>query len=386
MCISAKVRGRVAAQRLRDELGEAWISSIVTMTTSTRETEKARTGLPEALSERLPKSLTLAGTPQLPRERWMDVLRGLAILLVLTLHATLVVEVYGIEPWAPLVEFNQILAPYRMPMLMLLSGLLLGKALRKGWRRYYQGKLDKVVYPLLVWTLISHMAIDPGHGWTEPWTYLGPYHLWFILFLAAYYGVAPVLEGFNTVVVVLACLAASALAPDGSKYGERFFVLMAFFFLGHALAKRPGLLERLTTPWAAMAALPVVVALSAYAVLWGEGVVYGPFLFLPVGCGIVVLVTAVRAATRHGRGEALAFLGRNSLVFYASHYPLTYLVVGATLDAGLPLPLIAAISLLTSLGVGTALVVMAAEWAPVRALFERPRLGKMSSLARNRRA
>ncbi len=312
----------------------------------------------------------------------MDVLRGLAIVLVLALHATLVVERHGVEPWARLVALNQVLAPYRMPMLMLLSGLLLERAMRKGWRRYYEGKLDKLVYPLVVWTTISLAVIGPDLGLADPRSYLGPYHLWFILFLGIFYAVAPLLERVNTAVVVLACLVASGLSPDGSKYGERLFVLMAFFFLGHALAKRQEFLGHLTTLRAVLLALPVALALSAYAVIEGGAVVYGPLLFLPVVCGIVVLIFIVRVAIKHGLGQTLAFMGRNSLVFYVSHYPLMFWVMGAALGMGVSLPIIFALSMMTTLGAGTLLVILAAKWGVVRALFERPRSSQISFIAK----
>ncbi len=47
--------------------------------------------------------------PKPGREAWMDVLRGGAMVLVLALHATLMVEWYQLEPWPALAEYE--LAP-----------------------------------------------------------------------------------------------------------------------------------------------------------------------------------------------------------------------------------------------------------------------------------
>jgi surface polysaccharide O-acyltransferase-like enzyme len=324
--------------------------------------------------------LSQPGSPRPERQEWMDVLRGGAMLLVLALHATLMVEWHQVEPWPALAELNLVFRPYRMPLLMVLSGLMLDRSLRKGWARYYQGKLDRVVYPLLLWAVITHaimrhavMGVDMQLA--DPRTLFGPYHLWFILFLALFYGVAPLLERFDTLLVVGASLALSWLLPDGSKYGERLFCLMAFFFLGHWLAQRPGLLARLTSGRMALLALPVALALSTYATIAEHHVVYGdPVLFVPVMGGILVLIAAARALPLRGPARPLAFLGRNSLVFYVSHFPLTYLVMGATLQDGLGLPLVALVSLAASLGVGTALVVLSERFALARGLFQRPRL------------
>ena len=246
--------------------------------------------------------------------------------------------------------------------------------------RYYWGKLDRVVYPLLVWAAITHTVMSPDFRLLDPLAYLGPYHLWFILFLALFYAVAPLLERVNAVYVVLAALALSWLSPDDSKYLERLFCLMAFFFFGHLIGHRADLLARLTTARMAWLSLPVAVALSVFAVSQGRDVSYGPLLFAPVSCGIVVLVVVARALTERGHVEPLAFLGRHSLVFYVSHFPLIYLVMGATLQSGLGLPLVGLVSFATSLGVGTALALLSEESALVRGLFQRPSLTRVPSL------
>ena len=62
---------------------------------------------------------------------WMDFARGLCILLVILMHATGTVEAAGLEPPAGLTLFNQALEPFRMPLLMFLSGMLLSKSLDK---------------------------------------------------------------------------------------------------------------------------------------------------------------------------------------------------------------------------------------------------------------
>ena len=72
---------------------------------------------------------------------WMDRLRGVAIVAVIVLHAELSARgASGQE--LPLVHtLNGALAPYRMPMLVALSGMLLTPALGKPWRTYLSGKV-----------------------------------------------------------------------------------------------------------------------------------------------------------------------------------------------------------------------------------------------------
>src|SRR3546814_1281463 len=62
--------------------------------------------------------------PHTKRERqlWMDLLRGLAILLVVAFHSVTILErhAYTAAPWMR--DFNQLFVLYRMPTLVFLSG------------------------------------------------------------------------------------------------------------------------------------------------------------------------------------------------------------------------------------------------------------------------
>lgn len=93
-------------------------------------------------------------------------------------------------------------------MLMLLSGLMLGRSIQEGPGRDHKGKLDRVARPLPLWTVTTHAimrrsALSPNVQPTDPRTVLGPCHLWFIVLLALFHALAPVLERFNALGVVL---------------------------------------------------------------------------------------------------------------------------------------------------------------------------------------
>jgi fucose 4-O-acetylase-like acetyltransferase len=88
--------------------------------------------------------------PARARQGWIDVLRGLAILLIISLHASVIIELFGRKAWAPAVKFNDLFAPYRMPLLMLLSGLLVEDSLRKGPLLYFEGKFRNIAYPYIL--------------------------------------------------------------------------------------------------------------------------------------------------------------------------------------------------------------------------------------------
>ena len=79
------------------------------------------------------RSVGTSATAQ-QRRTWMDLLRGIAVVLVVFLHAS-PLEAGGSGGgggW----DVNLLFRPFRMPMLLVLSGLLLQHSLSKGARHY----------------------------------------------------------------------------------------------------------------------------------------------------------------------------------------------------------------------------------------------------------
>ena len=67
-----------------------------------------------------------AATLPRQRERWIDIIRGAAILLVIANHAIDVpMHIADIQPGTIVDDITLYFAPFRMSSLMLLSGLLL---------------------------------------------------------------------------------------------------------------------------------------------------------------------------------------------------------------------------------------------------------------------
>src|SRR3546814_10452279 len=78
----------------------------------------------------VPQSATIQSSKPPPKERfaWLDLLRGVATILVLVLHSTLIGELHGITPDFTLVHINKLFSPFRMPLLMFVSGFLLPRS------------------------------------------------------------------------------------------------------------------------------------------------------------------------------------------------------------------------------------------------------------------
>lgn len=208
----------------------------------------------------------------------MDRLRGAAILAVLVLHAELVASAATGRALPVVHTFNQLLGPVRMPLLVALSGLLLAPALAKPWRQFLDGKVRRLLWPYLVWSAIDLAMLQArllAEGESLHWSWVvrvlyDPVtYLWFLAHLFVYYAAAVVMP-----------------APVRSVAG-------------------PGLL-------AAAYVLEGTLGPDLHRLLW----LWGWFLLGDV----VGRAVAHRLVRRVAAGpDPLGFVGRRSLVYYASH-------------------------------------------------------------------
>ena len=307
------------------------------------------------------------------RQEWMDVVRGVCILLVIGLHAALIIERFGETPWQPLVEFNQLFAPYRMPMLMFLSGLLLERSLRKGPLVYAEGKVRRILYPYMLWTCVFGLVVTPQFEWHNPWLWMGASYLWYLFFLMLCYAIAPFLRQWNSLAVAVVCLLISYLMPDGTKYQERLFCLMGYFFLGDFVATSGYMLRVLKARLWLNISVPIAAWLS-YAAFLDDGLSYRAELVLPTFAGIIVLIHLARRLSGFAVAAPLKFVGRNSIIFYIVHYPVMFSVINAILThaPATSKPTIAAVTFVVSLAI-CGLVAWGSHRAPaIQALFVLP--------------
>lgn len=272
------------------------------------------------------------------RLTWMDTLRGGAILLVVVLHASALSQVLSgvVSPeWMGTV--NAAVAPFRMPLLMLLSGMLLARALSKPPARYIIGKVRRLVWPYLVWSGVYWLVMGTDSipsvqaGIATSW-------LWYLLYLASFFAIAP----FTTLVprwmMPLALWIASALAPDPIL--AHYLLYAGYFFAGDALWRYRFSWVPHDGWWMLLLALGTTVALSVTHAVQGGGttfalplrvdeVVTAPLTIV----GIVGLMLLARRVPDRLTGP-LRFIGRNSIVFYVSHYPAQILVTAGLERAG----------------------------------------------------
>jgi uncharacterized membrane protein YcfT len=136
-----------------------------------------------------------AGADEANRLAWVDVAKGLCIVLVVMMHATLSTGVtLGGEGFLhTIVTFAK---PFRMPDFFVLSGLFLGRVIDRDWRLFLDRRLVHFAYFYVLWVLIQSVVkygqIVDGAG---PMAFLShlamavvePYStLWFIYVLAVF--------------------------------------------------------------------------------------------------------------------------------------------------------------------------------------------------------
>lgn len=315
------------------------------------------------------------------RMRWMDVLRGTAILLVVLSHATrLLADV--VPTVVALAWLDVFLTPYRMPMLMFLSGMLLPVALAKPLPTYYVGKVRRLLWPYVVWVLVLALVGAAPGPLLDPRTWYATSYLWYLFFLLCYFAVAPVVRRWPPALVAAASVALvlASVPLDGAEDGrvKLLLYLGGFFGLGHVAASAPRLLRRLTTPgtMTSTAVVLVGVAPGVVAVTTDLDLRGGVFAVLSL-VGVLATVVLAQVAVRVGGTRFVEWVGRGSIVFYTVHFPVLVLLAAwleGTADrwgavGGTLLVLGAA---LLSLGVGAAAAAARYRLAPVDWLFVMP--------------
>ncbi|MHA7208822.1 acyltransferase family protein [Arthrobacter sp. MDT1-65] len=312
----------------------------------------------------------------------MDSLRGVAILLVVVLHAGEALRV-AVGPTPGLDQVNLFLEPFRMPVLMFLSGILLPRSVAKSGREYFAGKISMVAWPYLLWSVIILAASgDIGLRRLAEIAYLSPTYLWYLWFILVFYALAYPLRRVPPLVVAGAALALCLVLPDAGRPGTMAF-LAAFFFFGAWCARSAGTVERaIGRPWVLALAAAAAVTVGVLNVA-GRDVLYrGEFVWGVVGAlGVVCWIFPRLGVNRVT--AALEFVGRYSIVFYVVHLGPIMVTLALADAAGLAGTWLLPVLLVVGVGVplGLAWVYSTREHASVDLLFELPALKRRPVVA-----
>jgi len=269
--------------------------------------------------------------PARTRLYWMDALRGLAVILIAFNHSFDFPRQFGFDFRF---EGRQILfgslEPYRVPLLMVLSGLLLLPSLKKPLDTYLWGKVSRILWPYLVWgALTAVTVVDQVDLFNINYWRSGPLHLWFLAVLLGVYLVAPLVRFIPA--AVLALIGPLTLLLIGETDQDiRFFLFWSFFFfIGVALAPHLTRLQQLGV-W-----FPIVM--GAAAIVFAYASVTRFILVLPdyplgVFASLPGLAFLLWLAPRLPRLPFLELVGRHSIVMFCAH-PVSMLLAARALAA-----------------------------------------------------
>jgi len=306
----------------------------------------------------------------------MDTLRGCAIILVILQHATaLAAMLSGVGAPTGIAVINAAALPYRMPLLMMLSGMLLGHSLAKPQIPYFMGKVRSIVWPYLVWVLVYALIVgfDTFTSW-DSW--FATSWLWYLSFLAAYYVAAPLLRPVASWVPPLVFWLASFVVPAPEL--TLFFMHAGFFFAGHALWSNRVRLRRFDNVAVMLVCVAVSVAYAMGHVMEALGrslpvtLSRDDLTLLPVLLvSLFGLIFIARTLPRRWTAP-IRFVGRNSIVFYVTHFPLqivitTWLANALLWEWWLHLGLVVVVPLIVGI-----ILVRLRRWPPCDALFVMP--------------
>lgn len=274
------------------------------------------------------------------RMTWMDSFRGMAMLLVVVFHSVALYKGLSGHDHVPVVdEIVGFFDPYRMPLLLLLSGLLLHRALAKPLGTYLAGKARKILWPLILWSVINFVVIGNVAGMLDPGAWIDGTYQWFLVVLMACFLVAPLTLWIPAWLMALVFVA--ILVAVGTREPElrQIFFFGPFFFLGAALSRW---LPRIQSApvWAAG-----IVGLVGIAVGFGSAtdvLVVARSIPWTVILPVPGLLALIWLGSRLPRLAFFERVGRHSIVYYVVH--TSVLIVLADLwragDWGTPWPTI----------------------------------------------
>jgi uncharacterized membrane protein YcfT len=259
---------------------------------------------------------------------WVDVAKGICIILVVMMHSTLGVEkAIGVE--TSLHTFIEWARPFRMPDFFLISGLFLAARIDRPWRAYLDTKVVHFAYFYVLWVNIQFAMKAPGMvqevglngvGWQYLLSYVQPFGtLWFIYLLALFFIAAKLLQGVPKPVVLAGAALMHVLAPHtGWLVIDEFADRFVFFYAGYAAAPLVLALAGRVWTYPALLLFPALMA-------WGwlnwlavdSGIALTAWSDLPFAfAGVLAVIASSVLLARSGWGGALAYCGRNSIVIY----------------------------------------------------------------------
>ncbi|MCA1196349.1 acyltransferase family protein [Sphingomonas sp. R647] len=258
---------------------------------------------------------------------WIDIARGLGILLVVAGHVERGLVSAGVATASAWAGIDLAIYSFHMALFMLLAGLNVPRTFRRGRGPFLIGKVRSVYHPYLVWSaiqggllLLVSGAANSAASWSDlvqiPWRPIMQF--WFLYVLMAYL-LLVTLTGMQRWLLILLGVAAIAanMSLESLSLLNRLLFYLPFFIAGALLGehldsvRRPALISLgiLTALWAAALAL----------VMPRDPLAHLGLAALP--CAVLGTL-AILGLAHHVEGRAallLAWIGQRSLSIFVMH-------------------------------------------------------------------
>ncbi|QGF23902.1 acyltransferase family protein [Raineyella fluvialis] len=248
----------------------------------------------------------------------MDLLRGAVVILVVVYHAAHLQLLSSGDRGGWTVVYA--LMPFRMPTLLVLSGLLLENSLAKGTGRFVMGKVRGILWPWVIWMAITSIVLRGLNEDPIGYIAIGT-HLWFLAVLACAYALALVLRSVPNTWSAAALFVLAGLLQASHGIIPLYLWFAGFFFAGAALSPVIVQWQRAQPIWPIV--LSVIGLVGAVRQVGQRTVVtYWPDQIVVSLAGVLSLLWVAHRIPRLAPIRALEWVGRNSIVTYVSHFPL----------------------------------------------------------------
>ncbi len=370
------------------------------------------TARPRFLSRRFPDAFAPSGPPSgapgpQGRVPWVDVAKGITILLVVVFHAQIYLAHKGLG-LGLYTQINTVLQPVRMPLFFAVSGLLAVSLIRQDWGLVLRNRVGLFLALFILWSAIhiaafKYLLWHPLFAFQEPigWEVMQGLirprtSIWFIWALAFYILFTKSLQSRPAVAAGLS-LALGILGASGLPMAYGFALLQQKLLMYLPFFVLPALYGRGALTWIAAHPLPLLAigaVLSAASVLAAAAFpLEGVARYLSAGTAEVLrafgglcagLAGAVYLARWRPLARILSYFGKRTLAIYLSH--ILFLSVAVSLLARWEppgalfygLPLAVSVAVVSSLGLARALQMTGQTWllyptppAPLRWLSPR---------------
>lgn len=275
------------------------------------------------------------------RHAWVDIAKGISIILVVMMHST-----YGVGFDTGRAGFmHYVLAfatPFRMPEFFLVSGLFLGAVIARPWGWFADRRVVHYLYFYVLWAVIlilfKHLLVERDPAGTLSLLALSVYDpysiLWFIYALAIFGLMAKILwQARVPHIAVFAVAAIASIAPVETpvavlNYTAEYFV---YFYAGYAYAPlifrlaekveaRPVLAIAGLALWALVNGLLVFAPgseVSCCNVVTGVQHIPGATMVLALAGAVAICAASVLLA-KLAQFDWLRWVGEHSIVIYLS--------------------------------------------------------------------